>query len=129
MKTIIAGMRDYDSPETVERLAAHVHEMYPITEVISGGAKGVDRFGEAWAEKSGIPITPFPADWDKYGKSAGPVRNAEMASAADALLAVWDGESRGTRDMIRKAYKKDLRIWIYRTDQNELLTHDPYSDA
>lgn len=81
---------------------------FAITEVVSGGAKGVDSLGEVWAHSMGVPVKVFPADWDKHGKKAGFVRNAEMAEYADALIAVWDGQSRGTYDMIRKAEAFDL---------------------
>lgn len=71
-----------------------------VKEVVSGGAQGVDASGEAIAELHGIPVKVFRADWKKHGKAAGPIRNAEMASYADALVAVWDGKSRGTGNMI-----------------------------
>lgn len=107
MKTIIAGSRELSNPSYV--LDALMLKGWEITEVISGGANGVDINGARWAmcpqpiQDLTIPIKQFPADWDKHGKAAGPIRNQEMADYADALIAVWDGESRGTRDMIDKA--------------------------
>jgi len=87
---------------------------WPITEVVSGGAKGVDRLGELWAQKRNIPITRFPAEWNKYGKRAGYIRNKEMALYADALLAIWDGESKGTKHMIDSALEQGLWVCVYR---------------
>jgi len=72
-----------------------------VTEIVSGGARGVDRLGERYARQRGLPCTVFPAQWGKYGKSAGPIRNAEMAKYADYGVAVWDGESRGTAHMLK----------------------------
>ena len=85
---------------------------WPITSVISGGARGADRLGEQWARSHGIPFQVFPADWDKWGKSAGYVRNKQMAEVAEALIALWDGESRGTNDMIWQAQVRRLKVHI-----------------
>ena len=80
---------------------------------MSGTARGVDRFGEQWAIENNVAIKPFPADWDTYGKRAGYLRNTQMAEYADALIAVWDGESRGTKHMIDEAKKESLEYFIY----------------
>jgi len=84
-----------------------------VTEVVSGTARGVDQGGELWASVQGRPVKRFPADWDTYGKSAGHRRNAEMAKYADALVAIWDGKSRGTANMISEARKRGLVVFIY----------------
>lgn len=73
---------------------------FEITEVVSGTAKGIDQFGEAWARKKGIPIKRFAAKWDQYGKAAGFMRNKEMAAYADAAIVCWNGESHGSANMI-----------------------------
>jgi len=86
---------------------------FPITEVVSGGAPGVDTSAEQWAERHGIPVTRFPADWKRYGRRAGPIRNQAMAEYGEALVAVWDGKSRGTKNMIRLARKHGLRVFVY----------------
>lgn len=98
MKVIIAGSREGFVLEDVE--AAILNSGFDITEVVSGTARGVDTLGEIWAEKNGIPVKNFPADWKLHGARAGFVRNAAMARYADALIAVWDGRSPGTRNMI-----------------------------
>jgi len=115
MKVIIAGSRDFTDDEQLR--AAIADAGFEILAVISGGARGVDALGEKWAEENGIPVKVFPADWDLHGKAAGPIRNREMAEAADALIALWDGESRGTKNMINTARKKGLKTHIHRTDQ------------
>ena len=83
-----------------------------MTEIVSGTAIGIDRMGEEWAIKNDVPVHRMPADWDHLGKRAGYVRNARMAEYADALLAIWDGESNGTRMMIAemRRLQKPTRI-------------------
>lgn len=112
MLTIIAG----------SRMAREQHVLYAlqkcpwtdqITKVISGTARGSDRFGEMWAKRNGVEVLRMPAEWDMYGLAAGPRRNNEMAQNADSLIAVWDGVSAGTRNMISCAKKYGLKIMIY----------------
>ena len=83
------------------------------TEIVSGCAKGVDRAGEEWAKRNGVPIKPFPANWETYGRAAGPIRNQQMAAYADALIAIWDGKSRGTESMIELAREHHLNVYVH----------------
>lgn len=76
-------------------------------------AKGVDTLGEQWANINSVAVKRFPADWNKYGRGAGPVRNRQMSEYGDALIAIWDGKSRGTENMIEEARKRNLRIFIF----------------
>lgn len=117
MKTIIAGSRTVKRKFTV--LDAMNFCGWDITEVVSGGADGVDKIGEALAIDSNIPVKRFPADWSQYGKAAGPIRNRQMAAYADALIAVWDGKSRGTANMIKEAKKAGLTVYVYEVKLNE----------
>ena len=110
MKVIIAGSRDVTALYLVED--ASLMSKFDITEVVSGGARGVDRLGEIFAEKNGLPVKVFPADWTKFGKSAGHRRNREMAQYADALVAVWDGVSPGTKGMILEMKKLKKLVFI-----------------
>ena len=79
-------------------------------EIISGCAKGPDTLGIRWALEHGVPVRKFPAKWKIWGKSAGFVRNEEMANEGTHLLALWDGESSGTRHMIECARRKGLFV-------------------
>lgn len=110
MKVVIAGSRSITDYETV-RLAVR-ESGFSITEVVSGGAAGVDRLGERYAFDWDIPLKRFPADWSKHGKAAGAIRNGEMSRYAQALIAIHDGESRGTADMIRQAKKEGLLVYV-----------------
>lgn len=119
MKTIIAGSRSLTSQKIVTEAmeAARLEQGIHPTAVICGEARGADLLGKRWAQANGINVISMPAEWEKHGRAAGPIRNGEMAAIADALVAVWDGESVGTRDMIRKATKKGLKVYVhYYTD-------------
>lgn len=110
MKTIIAGSRGITNFNIVAK--AIQDSQFPISEVVSGGAKGVDQLGERWAAQNKIPTRVFPAQWDKLGKSAGYRRNEDMAKYANALIAIWDGQSKGTKHMIDIAKSKGLQVYV-----------------
>jgi hypothetical protein len=118
MRTIIAGSRDITDYDAVCDILNVIHDTWmergmPITEIVSGCARGVDRMGERWAKEQDIPIKRFPAEWAIYGKRAGPVRNSEMAAYAQALIAIKHKVSVGTDDMIRQAKRKGLMIVVH----------------
>jgi predicted Rossmann fold nucleotide-binding protein DprA/Smf involved in DNA uptake len=110
MRTIIAGSRNIEEYSLL--LEAIKSSGIEITSVVSGGAPGVDTLGERYAEENSLTCTRFPANWEKYGKAAGPIRNRLMAANADALIAIWDGKSPGTKNMIQEAEKKGLQVYI-----------------
>lgn len=109
MKVIIAGSRTIGSLEEV--VAAIKASGFDITEVVCGGAQGVDQLGKFWAYNAGIPTKQFNAHWNEHGKAAGPIRNREMAAYADALILVWDGQSKGSANMLAEAERKGLKIF------------------
>ena len=109
MRVIIAGSRGITDYEEVKK--AVNASGFNITEVVSGKARGVDTLGEQWADENGIPVKPFPAKWGR-GMNAGHIRNGEMAEYAHALIALWDGKSTGTADMIKKAHAKNLYVYV-----------------
>jgi hypothetical protein len=97
MKVIVAGSRELTDIRLVDQaiMDSKVH----ITELVSGGARGVDAMGEQWARLNDVPVKVFPANWNLHGKAAGPIRNRQMAEYADFLVCIWDGCSRGTKNM------------------------------
>lgn len=100
LRMIIAGSRSFtDKKRMYSHMKRYTYAKI-ITEVVSGTAKGADRLGERWADLKDIPIKRFPADWDKYGKRAGHIRNKRMAKYADEAIIFWDGESKGAKDMM-----------------------------
>lgn len=116
MRTIIAGSRGVDRMrDVVEAIEfARLFAGIKPTCVLSGTARGVDQLGERWASQNGIEIERYPAEWDKWPRRAGMIRNKQMAERADALIAVWDGRSPGTRDMIDKGHSHGLVVYIHR---------------
>lgn len=112
MRTIIAGGRDYELSATDFARLDEVRLSLPITEVVCGGAKGADTGGEQWAMQRGLPVKRFPADWTRYGRSAGPRRNEEMAIYAEALIAFPGGK--GTANMVSQAHTHKLRVLDWR---------------
>ena len=114
MKVIVAGSRTITHYPTVRNSINQVlrENQIKVSEIVSGHAGGVDKLGEEYAERNFIPLKVFPADWGKYKKQAGFIRNAEMAEYADALIAIWDGKSNGTKHMIKMAEKKNLETFI-----------------
>jgi len=111
VKVIVAGgrhIKDYNLVQAAIRMSG-----FNITELVSGGARGVDQLGEIYADRFNIPIKPFPALWKKFGRSAGHIRNAEMGDYADGLVAIWDGISTGTHGMIKYATKQGLLVYTH----------------
>lgn len=110
MKLIIAGGRDYHiTVKDVMRLNALNLE---ITEIVSGCSAGADTGGECFAGIINRPIAKFPADWNKHGKAAGPIRNRQMAEYADAVVLFPGG--RGTQSMFNEATKAGIQIFDWR---------------
>src|SRR5665213_2705728 len=109
MRVIIAGSRCLLDFSVVE--AAIKNSEFKITEVVSGMCTGPDLLGERWAAIYNVPVIRFPADWNRYGRAAGPIRNKQMADHAQALIACYDGVSRGTASMIKLAREKNLKIY------------------
>lgn len=111
MKVLICGSRTI-SDSTVVLKAVAQSGIRP-THIISGGARGVDRLASQYAASHGIEFTEYLADWNKYGKRAGFVRNYVMVGAAEAVIAVWDGTSRGTKHSIEYARSCGKQVFVY----------------
>lgn len=116
MRVIIAGCRHITGKEA-DQLVRDVLNASgwkdEITEVLHGNAPGVDLAANRVCQGT-WPIRKFPADWGKYGKRAGPIRNKEMAKNADAIIAIWDGRSKGTANMIATATTFGLKIHVHK---------------
>lgn len=119
MKIIFAGGRNVEWDRAAKLVQSALEKSgwkTSLSEVVHGGARGIDSGANLFA-KGVWPIKIFPADWDKFGKRAGPLRNRQMAEYADALIAIWDGESRGTKNMIDEATRRGLPVFIYRYEK------------
>ena len=97
-KVIVAGSRTFNNYQLLKEVLNK--EKDRIEEVVCGEAKGADLWGKLWAVQNNIPVKSFPADWKTHGAAAGYIRNHQMGDYADELIAFWDGQSKGTKDMI-----------------------------
>ena len=113
MRVIVAGSRGYTNKEYVYKVLDKVYQKRKDIEIVTGLAKGPDTYGKEWAIENGVPYHEFPANWDKYGKQAGYLRNQEMAYFSDMLIA-FHLNSRGTAHMINIANEEGLKVAIFR---------------
>lgn len=145
MRVIIAGGRDYrmdaldwrrlDALHAAdpEHLGCHGAPLGPITVVYEGEAKGADIGGREWARSRRIPFVPFPANWTLHGKTAGPIRNAEMLDGcmpgmgAAELVAVFPGGS-GTADMVEQAQMREVPVLDLRAPRAQRWGADHIAD-
>lgn len=118
---IIAGSRTIQDKSKLMTIIANDDFCQWMDELVHGGAKGVDTIAEEIIREhwDDTEVTVFEPDWDEHGKAAGPIRNQEMAEYADKLLAIWDGESSGTHDMIDKALDAGLDIHIENLEETD----------
>ena len=116
LKVIIAGGRDFTDHT---RAATEIHNLVEAHKlpdtftVISGNARGADKVGEYLAELWDLPLEIYPADWNQHGKSAGYIRNKQMADIADVLVAFWDSKSKGTMHMINTMKQQHKPVFIF----------------
>lgn len=114
-RIVIAGCRNYNNYNQakayIDECICKIKNDY-ILIFISGGCNGADVLGEKYAKEKGYMIERYPAEWNKYGRAAGPIRNMKMAAISDYVICFWDGKSRGTKSMIEYARKlnKPIRI-------------------
>lgn len=110
---IIAGSRTFKNYFEAKSIIYSTLSTRRLEEIniISGGAKGADQIGEKFANELGTKLSIYPANWEKYGKKAGHIRNQEMANIGDGLLLFWDGESKGSQDMMFAALEKNIPVF------------------
>ena len=111
-KVIIAGSRSFNDYNLLESKLDFYLSQRSDVEIVSGTCYGADKLGEIYAIKHKLPIKQFPADWNKYGKSAGYRRNSQMADYADACVVFWDGKSKGAQHMINLAKAKGIPLRV-----------------
>lgn len=115
---IIAGGREFSDwvifYTVVDRWFDQYDPTGTKTTIYSGMADGADEMGFLYSEDRGLPCKKFRADWNRYGLSAGKRRNQQMANTGTHLIAFWDGESTGTKDMIKRAEAAQIQIEVQR---------------
>jgi predicted Rossmann fold nucleotide-binding protein DprA/Smf involved in DNA uptake len=111
-KVIIAGSRTFRNHRIVRQYCDKYLQNKTDIEIVSGGADGVDKLGERYAKEHSHKLTIMNAAWKQYGKSAGPIRNRQMAEYADAAIVFWDQASKGSKNMIDTAREKGLLVRV-----------------
>jgi hypothetical protein len=129
VKLIVAGSREYRNFAGLMRLMVDSGFDKEAKVIVSGCCRGVDLLGERYAEMFGLGLARYPANWNRYGRAAGPKRNEQMARFADALLAIKPRNRRspGTEDMIRRAEAHGLRLFIFEYGGDEAPEKAPGS--
>lgn len=112
MRVIIAGSRTFNDYNLLQTSCDNILESIINIEIVSGTCNGADQLGERYSNEKGYKLKQFPADWDRYGKSAGYKRNEQMAKYADMLIVFWDGKSKGTKNMINIAENLGIEIKV-----------------
>ena len=116
MKFAIVGSRTFNNYMLLEESILQKYNLSLINEIISGGATGADTLAETFAHKFNINLIVFKPQWDIYGKKAGCIRNKDIVTNADVVIAFWDGYSKGTKNSIDIAQN-------FTHNQNKLIIH------
>ena len=119
-KIVVAGCRYYNdysqAEEFINYSISNLKNNYNVI-FVSGGCKGADAIGERYATENGYKFLRVVADWKRYGKGAGPIRNKELAQIADLVICFWDNKSKGTKSMIDFAKKLNKPVKIKIIDE------------
>lgn len=110
MRVLVCGSRTFNDYELMKEVLGVRH----ITTIIHGKARGADSLAGRYSEELSIDVIEFPAEWDKYGRSAGHIRNGQMVTEGKPhlVIAFWDRSSRGTQDMINQAEKAGVPVEV-----------------
>lgn len=122
---VVAGSRDFQNYQLLKATVSQILSAKLLThsvEIVSGTCRGADKLGERFAKEFGLSVREFPADWDKHGRAAGPIRNRQMAEYADAVIVFLPPNSRGSKSMMTIAgdLGKPLRVICIDDDGNRL---------
>ena len=123
---LIAGSRNYTDRDTFNRVTEeYIDSEDAFTVIVAGGAAGADELAKDYALEHGLQYIEFPADWEKYGRAAGPKRNDDMVKFIKEkngrALYFWDGESKGTKQCIESARKNGIDVTIWDTAEGRFM--------
>lgn len=110
MKVLVCGGRDYNDYGNVKAHLDALHDMEPITEIIHGGASGADTLAGLWATQNNVKLNIFPAEWEKHGRAAGPIRNTIMLEVGKPELVLAFRGGRGTANMVKQAEDAGVEV-------------------
>lgn len=112
MKVAVVGSRSLNVPDLQKYLP------HQLTEIVSGGAAGVDRCAREYAQQNQIPLTEFLPQYDRYRRAAPIKRNEQLVAYADCVIAFWDGQSKGTLSSIQYALRAHKELHVYILEPN-----------
>ena len=115
-KIAVIGSRSFSNYEYLKSIL----QWHEFNMIISGGAKGADSLAQRYATEHNVPFKCFNADWDAYGKAAGPIRNKQIIDECDEVIAFWDNVSKGTKLSINLAKEQNKPVHIYWPTQNDI---------
>lgn len=108
----VVGSRTFNDYNLLKEKLDDLNKKYNIVKIVSGGARGADQLSEIWARENMKPTKILYPEWKKHGKSAGIIRNKEIVSESDYVVAFWDGTSKGTKSSIEFAQQFNKHVEI-----------------
>jgi hypothetical protein len=111
IRLLVCGGRDFTDRDRVFVALDRIVAFHPVALLIQGGARGADKLAGEWAARQGIPVEEFPAQWDLYGRAAGPIRNAQMLRESHPDVVVAFPGKGGTADMVKRATAAGVPVW------------------
>jgi hypothetical protein len=128
MRVLICGARDYEDKHLMFSMLDEFHADHDFDVVIEGGARGADSFAAEWAILRHIPILEFRADWEQYGRSAGPIRNREMLVKGFPQIVIAFpktvlSHSKGTKNMVEQAKKAGITTIVVERQSDRIKTY------
>ena len=110
MRILVCGGRDYRNKTILYSVLEDINSQHHIEAIIEGDAQGADRIAGWWAQKNGVKNEKYVAEWNKYGKSAGHIRNKRMIDEGKPTLVIAFPGGAGTKNMIEQAEKAGIEV-------------------
>lgn len=128
MRVLVCGARDYDDRSLLLTTLDELHIEHDFDIVIQGGARGADTYAAEWAQLHRIPILEFKANWEEYGRAAGPIRNRQMIREGHPNLVIAFpkttlAQSRGTRNMVEQAKRAGITVFVVERHDNQIMMY------
>jgi hypothetical protein len=124
MNVVVAGSRDFNDYPMLKRFMDYITRDLSDIKIVSGKARGADTLGEFYAKEKGYEVLEHPAQWDKFGKIAGYIRNEDMCLVSDIIVCFWDGVSKGTRNMINLGKRHNKKTYVINYVKKETTIYD-----
>ena len=119
LKLGVVGSRNFSDYSLMKEKLDEIKKQTDMLIIVSGGSKGADNLAEQYAKENDLQCIVHKADWNRYAKAAGMIRNRQIVDTSDELIAFWDGTSRGTQNTIRLANQNNKKIKVVLYESNE----------